>query len=403
MRQDPTIIEALALASAVVDDLVVATARETHHAVGGRVHGLLRKGLGPAGAPAELLHRGISSTVYGAVGLSFRGASRGLGLLADAGYGPGLEDGPKGRFVNAAINGLIGHEIQQARPRLSIEMGVRHEGRDVPLTPAGIARAFPQAGPRVVVFVHGLCENEAYWNRGRDKVGGTYGETLAAEGWTPVFVRVNTGLTLRENGVALAALLQRLVDAWPGGTEGIDRIALVGHSMGGLILRAASAVVAEGEAPSAWTDRVSDVITLGTPHLGSWFAVAADHASRTLAKAPEVAAFGRIIDRQAPGIHDLIEGLADDVPPLAHARYRLVTASLTRSPRHPVARSIGDLLVTPRSARGQDRHGTDLFPGASLLHVGRTDHFDLLNHPEIHRALAAWLAQDERPALSATA
>ena len=28
--------------------------------------------------------------------------------------------------------------------------------------------------------------------------------------------------------------------------------------------------------------RVSDVVTLGTPHLGSWFAVSADHASRTL-------------------------------------------------------------------------------------------------------------------------
>lgn len=389
MTTAPTVVDALALASAVVDDLVVATARDTHRAVAHRVHGLVRRGVGPAAAPAEVLHRGIAATVYGAVGLSFRGAGHGLARLAEAGVGPALEAGPRGRFVNAAVNGLIGEEIRRERPRLAIEMGVRHEGRDVPLTPGDVARAFPGATDRIVVFVHGLCENEAYWNRHRDRLGSTYGETLARRGWTPVYLRVNTGLPLRENGVVLASLVQRLVDAWP--TE-VRRIALVGHSLGGLVLRASSAVVADGDGPAAWTHLVSDVVTLGTPHLGSWFAVGADRASRTLARAPEVAAFGRIIDRQAPGIHDLIEGLAHDVPPLPHARYRLVSATLTRSARHPLAQAVGDLLVTPRSAVGRDRRGTDLFPGAEVLHLGRTDHFGLLNHPEVHTALARWLA-----------
>lgn len=388
MSTAPTVVDALALASAVVDDLVVATARDTHQAIARRAHGLVRRGVGPAAVPAELLHRGIAASVYGAVGLGFRGAGRGLSLLP-AGVGPALEAGPRGRFVNAAVNGLIGDEIRRDRPRLAIEMGVRRDGRDVPLTPAGVSDAFPAATGQLVVFLHGLCENEAYWNRHRDRLGSTYGESLAARGWTPVYLRANTGLALRENGVVLASLMQRLVDAWP---SEVTRIALVGHSLGGLVLRASSAVVADGQGPAAWTRLVSDVVTLGTPHLGSWFAVGADHASRHLARAPEVAAFGRIIDRQAPGIHDLIEGLAEDVPPLPHARYRLVSATLTRSARHPVAQAIGDLLVTPRSAVGRDRRGTELFPGAEVLHVGRTDHFGLLNHPEVHTALARWLA-----------
>lgn len=399
MRSDATLLEALALGTSVVDDLLVATAKDTHHAVSDRVHGVLRRGLGPAGAPAEVLHRGISATVYGAVGLSFRGASLGLTRLADAGVGPALEEGPRGRFVSSAINGLIGDELRRDRPRLAIEMGVRRDGRDVPLTPAGVAAAFPGATGQLVVFLHGLCETEDYWLRHRDRVGSTYGETLAGHGWTPVFLRANTGLALRENGVVLAGLLQRLVDAWP---TGVTRIALVGHSLGGLVIRASSAVMAEGEAPSRWTELVSDVITLGTPHLGSWFAVAADRASRTMARLPEVAAFGRVIDRQAPGIHDLIEGLAQDVPPLPHARYRLVAASLSDSPRHPVARAIGDLLVTPHSAVGRDRRGTDLFPGATTLHLGRADHFDLLNHPEVHRALVDWLATEPSVPISTT-
>ncbi|TWH04968.1 PGAP1-like protein [Nocardioides sp. J9] len=390
MRPEPTLVDAAALATAVLDDLVLATARDTHTAVSRRVHGLVGLGLGPVGRPAEVVHRGIAATVYGALGLSLRGASAGLARLAEAGVGPGLEDGPRGRFVSSAVNGLIGEELRRDRPRLAIEMGVRRDGRDVVLTPDGVAAAFPAATGRLVVFLHGLCETEDYWRRHRDRVGATYGETLAGRGWTPVYLRANTGLALRENGVVLASLLQRLVDAWP---VEVEQVALVGHSLGGLVMRASSAVVADGDAPAAWTRLVSDVVTLGTPHLGSWFAVSADHASRGMARLPEVAAFGRIIDRQAPGIRDLVEGLAQDVPPLPHARYRLVTATLTRSPRHPVASTIGDLLVTPRSATGRDRRGTELFPGAEVLHLGRTDHFGLLNHPDVHTALVRWLAE----------
>lgn len=393
MRQEATFVDAAALATSVLDDLVVATARETHTAISRRAHGLARLGLGPASRPAELLHHGIAGTVYGALGLSLRGASAGLSRLAEAGIGgPGLEEGPRGRFVSSAVNGLIGEELRRERPRLAIEMGVRRDGRDVVLTPDGVRAAFPGATGELVVFLHGLCETEDYWRRHRDRLGSTYGETLARRGWTPVYLRANTGLPLRENGVVLASLLQRLVDAWP--TE-VTRVVLVGHSLGGLIIRASSAVTAEGDAPAAWTRLVTDVVTLGTPHLGSWFAVGADHASRHLARLPEVAAFGKVIDRQAPGIHDLIEGLAHDVPPLPHARYRLVSATLTRSPRHPVASAIGDLLVTPRSAVGRDRRGTELFPGAEVLHLPRTDHFGLLNHPDVHTALVRWLGDDD--------
>ena len=389
MKQEPSVVDALALAVLTVDDLLVATARDTHTAIARRAHGLVRVGVGSAATPVETLHGGVAALVYGSLGLTLKGAAKGLGMLGEAGVGPALDATPRGRFVRAAVNGLIGEELTRDHPQLAIEMGVRYDGRDVVLTPAGVAADFPDATGQLVIFLHGLCENEAYWNHHRDRTGTTYGEHMAKRGWTPVYLRANTGLPLRENGVALAALVQRLVDAWP--TE-VTRIALVGHSLGGLIMRASSAVVAEGDAPVAWSELVSDVITLGTPHLGSWFAVSADRASRTLARAPEVAAFGRIIDRQAPGIHDLIEGLAEDVPPLPHANYRLVSATLTRTPQHPVARAIGDLLVTPQSATGRNkRTGTNLFPGAEVLRLANTDHFGLLNHPDVYTAMDRWL------------
>ena len=335
-----------------------------------------------------VLHRGIAGAVYGGLGLGLRAASTGLDKVAATGVGPRLEATPRGRFVNAAVNGLIGDTLLRERPQLAIPTAVRLEGRDVEPDADGLAAAFPDATGRLVVFLHGLCENESYWNRHRDRTGTTYGESLAAEGWTPLFLRANTGLPLRENGVALHALMQRVVDDWP---VPVTRIALVGHSMGGLVMRAAGAVAAPDPARD-WNLLVSDVVTLSTPHLGAPIAWGIGHGSRGLGRLRSTAPFGRILDKRSVGVHDLVVGLAEDVAPLPHARYRLVSASVTESPRHPVGYVVGDLLVRQRSAYGRDRQGRDLFPGADHLHLGRTDHFGLLNHPRVLTALREWLA-----------
>ena len=76
---------------------------------------------------------------------------------------------------------------------------------------------------------------------------------------------------------------------------------------------------------------------------------------------------------------------------LPHARYRLVAATLAASHRHPVSEALGDLLVRYPSAVGRPRRGVEMFPDADVLHV-RGDHFDLLNHPDVHDALRRWLA-----------
>ena len=382
----PSLLDALSLLSEVADEIVVATARDTHFAVADRVEGLTRGATGGGSAVPRLVHRGIATAVYGGISLGLRGASKGLDAAATRGLGPGLEDDDRGRFLTSAVNGIIGDRLALERPRLAIPMAVRAGGRDVPLDADGLAAAFPEATGRLVVFLHGLCESEASWNRGREAVGTTYGEMLAAQGWTPVFLRANTGLGLRENGVALSALLQELTDAWP---VGVTQVALVGHSMGGLILRAAGAVATAVERP--WTDLVSDVVTLGTPHLGAPIARGVGHGSRGLARLPETSAFGRILDWRSVGVHDLVAGLAEEVPALPHARYRLVAATLTSSSKHPVGHVVGDLLVRVPSAYGRDRYGAELFPDATVLHVGRTDHFALLNHPDVHRALRDWL------------
>ena len=184
----------------------------------------------------------------------------------------------------------------------------------------------------------------------------------------------------------MAALLERLVEAWP---VDVRRIALVGHSMGGLISRAACAVATDADAP--WTDRVTDVVLLGTPNLGAPLERVVNKGVAAIGRLPEAAPFGRILEYRSVGILDLRHGLARDVQNLPHARYRLVAATLTRSSRSLTSGTIGDLLVPYASALGRTRRGEEMFPGAETLHVPGADHFDLLNHDDIYAALRTWL------------
>jgi pimeloyl-ACP methyl ester carboxylesterase len=383
----PRLLDAASLLSEVVDELVVRTVRDTHLACADRVHAALGGPTRGAADTSVRVHRGIAAGVYGGLGLGLRAASSGLGTLAALEIGPPLEESPRGRLVNAVANGLIGDRLARERPRLAVRLAVRREGRDVEPERAALATAYPGATPRLAVLLHGLSESEEAFDRGRDRLGTTYAETLVELGWTPVLLRANTGLAVRENGVALAALMQRLVDEWP---TGVEQVALLGHSMGGLILRAACGVATAGD--GRWTARVTDLVTLGTPHLGAPLAGGVGSGARALARLPETAAFGRILDQRSVGVHDLVEGLADEVPPLPHARYHLVSATLSRSPRHPVGRFLGDLLVRQPSAYGRSRRHPGLFPGADELHLPRAGHFDLLNHPTVHAALREWLA-----------
>jgi pimeloyl-ACP methyl ester carboxylesterase len=397
-RDDASTLDAAALAADYAEDLIVGTVREMHGAVAGRVHGINDRINGGGPTVSHRLHDGISKVVYSGIRIGFKAGSTGLRAASRAGVGADLEATSRGRFVRAAVNGLIGDRLREEGSNFAFDMGVRVDGRDIALDHQGVAAAYPTATPRLVVFVHGLSENEAYWNRAarprtearrEDPERRSYGDRLVDEGWTPVYVRVNTGLPIAENGVAMAALLDRLVQAWP---VDVRRIALVGHSMGGLIMRAACAVTTDSESP--WTDLVTDLVCLGTPHLGAPLERVVTRGVAALGRLPESAPLGRILEYRSVGILDLRHGLARDVQNLPNARYRLVAATLTRSPRSVTAGTIGDYLVPYASALGRPRRGEEMFPGAETLHVPLADHFDLLNHDDIYAALRGWLASD---------
>lgn len=362
----PGLLEAMTLATQYGDEVLLHTARDTHRAIARRVFGVL----GPVATVPRVVHDGISGSIYAGLGAGL--AAGGAALRAAGGGGPRLAPS-----VQSAIAGVVGDRLRDDAHPMHFEMSVRLRGADVSLDPAQLAAAFPTATTKVVVLLHGLCETEAVFSF-RAAEGPTYAQTLATQGWTPVFVRYNSGLSVRENGAALASLLQGLVEAWPAT---LDRLALLGHSMGGLVVRAATSVAGDHD----WPARVTDMVTLGAPHLGAPLAVQAMHGGRLLQLFPEAAAFGRIIDHRSVGIRDLEAVL--DMPNLDHARYRLVSAQM----RGVAGFLLGDLLVRRGSAYGRSRR-SELFPDAEVLHLPDTHHFGLLNHPEVHTRLKEWLA-----------
>lgn len=375
MRTTPTVLDGLALLTATADDLVVATVRDTHVAIMDRVSTPFR-----AAAGLEQRPPGITDLVYALIGGSLRGASKGLGAVAATGVGPRLEAHGSGRFTNAAVNGLIGDVLAAERPSLGITMAVRLDGRD--LAPAEFATAFPAATGKVAVFLHGLCEDESAWSAHRDRVGTTYADELTAEGWTVLMLRANSGLPIATNAASFDRLMDQVSAHWP---LAIERIALVGHSQGGLVMRTATST-----SSASWVSAVTDLITLGTPHHGSHIARSATSGSAVLRRLPETAAFGRILERRSVGIRDLDKGLPYEVAVPEHVRVRLVSASLGRGASGWIATTMGDLLVQPQSALGT-RAGRRRLASADTLHLGRAHHFHLLNDPRIHAAIKEWL------------
>ena len=305
------------------------------------------------------------------------------------------------------IQGLRGDALEAESSALAQPMAVRAHGEVVPPERAPLARAFGAATPKLAVFVHGLMETERAWLLGGTP---TYGERLAHDGdYTPLYVRYNSGRHISENGLELSKLLDALVGEWP---VPVKEIALVGHSMGGLVAR--SACFQANEEGAIWVRRVRHVVSLGTPHMGAPLEQMTHYASAALDRVPETRPFARFLRRRSAGIRDLRQGsLVDEdwrgrgpdalraaacreVPLLEGASHCFVSATVTRSARHPVGRLIGDWLVLVPSASGRSRSRRIPFRAEDGLHVGKATHFALLNHPAVYAQLRDWLATSPR-------
>jgi len=338
---------------------------------------------------------GIAGQVYGAV----RGGARLLGSGIDAALGtvahllPDADTGPGRDAVVAALNGACGDYLARTGNPLAIEMSLRLRGRPIdaarPADSILAAAGIPAAG-RLLILVHGLGRNDLQWRRR----GHDHGDVLAEElGCTVLYLRYNSGLPIGENGRAFSALLETLVGEWPCA---LDELAIVGHSMGGLVAR--SACFYAGEQGHAWPERLRKLVFLGTPHHGSPLERGGQRLDQVLDLSPYSAPLTRLGKARSAGIQDLRHGTittgGPDFVPLPEGVECYAAAATLASRRSVLAeRLVGDGLVPLDSALGRhpDAARTLGFAKSHQWIGYETGHLELLSRPEVCAQLRAWL------------
>jgi len=365
----------------------------------------------------RLINRGVQQVGTVAASLAQRalgeGAIEKVPLLAD----------PKGQEMvsfwvdtaQSALNAVAGDFLAARDNGLAIPMGFYQHGEPLTLTPESLSQAIPAATPRLCIFIHGLGCNETSWSLGAPDAyaepDATYGLLLARDlGYTPLYVRYNTGLHVSRNGRDLAAVLEALVGAHPGP---VQQIVLVGHSMGGLVARSAAHYAhVDGR---AWVKLLTHLLCIGTPNLG----VPLEKAGNVLASllsafdTPGTQVPAKILNARSPGIKDLRFGyvvdedwtdedpdalLTDqshDVPLVDSVTYGFIAARLFMDAEHPLGELLGDLLVRVPSASGTGETTRDV-----PFHIGKVvhglNHIALLNHPDVYAQIRCFLTEADR-------
>lgn len=366
--------------------------------------GRAEAGTGP-GQPERT--RGITGMVYKTV----RGVTHRVGESAETLLGwlepllaapnPNLPARAEREAVVAALNGVLGDHLAATDNPLAIEMRFRRAGRHL-LPERGALRAgLPGVTPKLLVLLHGLCMNDLQWQRN----GHDHGEALAREaGYTPVYLHYNSGLSISTNGRILAQLLERLYDAWP---VPVQRLVLLGHSMGGLVARSAVHHGALMQRNALrWPGRVDDLVCLGTPHQGAPLERAGHGVELLLSAAPYAAPLARLAKVRSAGINDLRLGNIVSPPSGDDGSYRCqqvslpqgtrcyaIAASLASSSSGLKSRLLGDGLVPLDSALGQHAQAERQldFPPERQAVVPNTGHLDLLDSAEVYALLKRWL------------
>src|SRR5271169_28301 len=348
----------------------------------------------------------ITATVYKSV----RGATMLVGGGIDAALarvipmlGPSSSS-PDREAVVAVMNGVIGDYLVATNNPLAISMCLRRNGEPLKLERQALANAIHGASSKLLVLVHGLGMNDLKWKRERHDHGEALGRDL---GYTPVYLHYNSGLHISTNGRALAELLDVLLQQWP---VPLEEFVIIGHSMGGLVSRAA--YYYGTEAHHDWTRKLRKLIFLGTPHHGSPLERGGNWVNFVFELNKYTNPLGRLGKIRSAGITDLRYGNLLDEDWQSRDRFKIsgdlrqpvplpkgvqcftMAASASERSGNFSSDVLGDGLVPVSSALGRHNDPNLMLTFAkSRQWVGYgMRHWDLLSHPRVYKRIRKWVA-----------
>ncbi len=386
--------------------------QQMHQAISAKTFDALQyvPGLAVPAGLVRSVHDAITHGVYAAVRHGGGAALTLAGLAEQLATDPAKPITGGELSARSALNAAFGDALARSGSALAVNMGFHADGVPLPLTREALAGL----KARVVVFIHGLACDEHSWLLNSEAWAAPewasalppgepihYGSLLAHElGMSCVYLRYNTGLAVEDNARELAAQLEQLLQAAPAG---LNELVLVGHSMGGLVARAACDEALR--LGLSWSRRTGMLICLGTPHQGARLEQLGHLTSVALAVSEVTQPLSRIANARSQGIKDLRHGRGGvgerderdergiaaraDVGP--EIPLRLVVGSLAGASSSALGKLagkwLGDGLVSQGSAADDGLVGD-----VQRVELPGLGHMTLLNHPRVYEALRGWLA-----------
>jgi triacylglycerol lipase len=307
----------------------------------------------------------------------------------------------------AILNGIYGDYLDKKGNTLDLGMHLRDQGQVLPLEKEALKQRFENATGKVCVFIHGLCCTEWIWSISAKEFYGdpniNFGSLLKTDlGFTPVYVRYNTGRHVSENGQRLSELLSHFTALYP---LNIEKIILVGHSMGGLVARSAAHYGSQNHAP--WVKKLQHIFCVGSPNLGAPMEKALNLLGSILRafNTAGTQAPAQVLNARSAGIKDLRFGYTiddewrdkdpdallknnrHDLPFVEGVGYSFIAGTITEDPDHPLGVLVGDLLVRVPSAAGRAFEPARRIPFRSGRVISGLSHLHLANHPDIYQVI----------------
>lgn len=369
---------------------ITDTTEEVSKVIRGRVRWGLSV-LGPGATGAMDAVDGTHAGVYTAVRAGVKGASEAaawsLQKFSDP-EAPSLVEGEKTNPMLAAVGAAFGDALPE------------------PLRPEMTWSVWDDASAQsaIVVFVHGLGGHHKQW-------GEDYRTVAMDAGFTPITVRYTTGHSIRYSAESFVLLMHDIVNSW---SAAIEKIVLVGHSIGGLVVTESIALESknvpsnEDEAESSWLARVAHVITLGSPFEGAPLERVSDSALKLAAVSPVAAPIVELGHARSQGVKDLGPGIDSTVP--EHIDHTRVVAMLGPTESRVSKSFFGDGMVPISSARNDRRYAKNQESefdwnrennpasdpdGHQVVYRMQTNHLSLLDDPHVAEVLSAALQPGE--------
>ena len=322
------------------------------------------------GAPARLLSAPVYATIRAVTSLV--GGTLDVALAQLAGILGSGAPGPEREAILGAINGVLGDYLVATKNPLAIEMRLHRADGDAPK-------------PNILFYLHGSSLSRSSWQAARDL------------GYTPVHVDYNSGLHVSTNGRTLDALLEELVAGWP---VRVEAIAIVAHSMGGLVARSACHYAEAGN--HAWRRKLRAIVFLATPHHGAPLERGGNWIETLLGVTNYSAPFARLARIRSVGVTDLRFGNVIDEHWRGRDRFALgsdgrVPVPLPKGVACYAIAAERDGLVARASALGEHRDARLAldFPATHRFVAKASGHLALLRDAEVWDRIEGWLADRE--------